>query len=747
MGVEPPSMRTISQSVSARLAVLAILLCPAARLVGGDWSAVISNVAEPRLASGQRASALKSGPPEFENGRILFRFKSEETSAAKVFLATDRNNWAQNRGGRVDNQRFAMERTEDGVFYRYEPVMSARPLAYRYVVEDEDGDQHWVADPHVSGRDREGNAVFQWHLSGEKAATAVNRSGHRAPVVQSATNHNVRPVRVRFAPGEPIVLEAAPDRLKAASIRRLRLRDALGAVRWEGAPRMTRSGQLEVPGMMEPGGFRLEYATAGEQTFVEAARLISVTADPAADIRYGFYASFAKADEVFSGQARLLADAHVNVVEFYDYFPAHGDYGPQSGEYVFEPFGNRILANNVSGKIKAGRNEGILSLAYIAAYAASESVYRRFPHPMTNRAGEPLVFNGRILSETEADAAGADKWFWLMDVSEGSPWHTHILQDLASALTGDSETGFAAFDGFEIDTYGNLSGDRFYAEGSERSGDLLGEVLRDFVAEVAALTRQVQPGGLVSFNCVDEFGVEFMYAVTDFLFMEIWRGHTEWLSELTDICRFHGAASGNRVVLKLYPVDMEAPEESWPPKVLARVLGASMTGGGSLMVAGEPNAERNRLHGLRSLYYPDHQSLSEAAQSVLKAYYRHDALLYGFTHGEGVFPVELGAGLPRTIVRSVASPSKRTLCLQLLHFGDEARWSVAPAEVPAHPAPTLSFVLPGGEEPESVLYASPDLPGYSVPRPVRFERDGRRIHIELPELRIHGTILLRYKNQ
>jgi hypothetical protein len=51
-------------------------------------------------------------------------------------------------------------------------------------------------------------------------------------------------------------------------------------------------------------------------------------------------------------------------------------------------------------------------------------------------------------------------------------------------------------------------------------------------------------------------GVEQMYDVTDFLFMEIWRGHTDRLENLVDICFQNRASRSQRVILKVYPADM-----------------------------------------------------------------------------------------------------------------------------------------------------------------------------------------------
>jgi hypothetical protein len=107
---------------------------------------------------------------------------------------------------------------------------------------------------------------------------------------------------------------------------------------------------------------------------------------------------------------------------------------------------------------------------------------------------------------------------------------------------------------------------------AKRNGDLLSEVLRDFVRDVQMLTHKIKPHALVSFNSVNEFGVEQMYDVTDFLFLEIWRGHTDKLEDLVDICFRHRAPRSQRVILKVYPADM-SPRTN----ILAGRLAASST--------------------------------------------------------------------------------------------------------------------------------------------------------------------------
>ncbi|NBQ64359.1 MAG: hypothetical protein EBT95_02185 [Verrucomicrobia bacterium] len=423
--------------------------------------------------------------------------------------------------------------------------------------------------------------------------------------------------------------------------------------------------------------------------------------------------------------------------------PGHGHYAPEEKEYKFEPFGIPISADVAREKMRATGERGILSLAYVAAYAASESVYRRHPHPMTDEKGEPKIFNGEIMTEAEADRQKKPKWFWLMNVADDSPWHTHILADFRRALDNDPGDQFS-FDGFEIDSYGDNPDARFYAKDSRRNGDKLVDVLHDFVGQVRRVTREVKPHGLVSFNSVNEFGAERMKDVTDFQFLEIWRFYTDELEELVEICLRQREPGNQRVILKLYPADMQPKQASWPPGTLARILGATMTGAGSLMVVGEPDEKSHTMHGLNSLFYPDHTPLRAGNKELLEAYHRHDAMLYGITHGPEVVHVPLPIPFADGLTRTFASPGHQTLAVQILRLGPDRRWS---ADLP-WPKPlesgALEIPLPGGVEPARIFFTSPDDTGYADPAPVTWKTKAGRLSLKLPPFCVHATLILEY---
>ncbi|RYG55993.1 hypothetical protein EON80_29885 [bacterium] len=270
----------------------------------------------------------------------------------------------------------------------------------------------------------------------------------------------------------------------------------------------TGENRLPIPALKREGGFVAQVTLTKANRLLGAGEtVLSSVQNIADDLRYGFFATFKPNGANYARKAAMLADLHVNAVEFYDYFPAHGYYAPREENYKFEPFGVALNALDVARKIEAGHERNILSLAYVASYAASESVYRRHPFPMTDESGTPKIFNGAIMTESEADRQHKAKWFWLMDIAQGSPWHKYILDEFGRTLD-DQPGDLVSFDGFELDTYGDAGDAKFYAPGSARNGDLLSDVLHDFVGDVQQKTRQIKPHGLVSFNSVNEFGAE-----------------------------------------------------------------------------------------------------------------------------------------------------------------------------------------------------------------------------------------------
>jgi hypothetical protein len=708
---------------------------PAPEPVGGLWTEVEKGL--------ERKEMQRDGALIRYGDRVLFRFQAPQ-GTRRVYLAGNFNDWARNQDGKITHLRSAMQPGDSDLWtqwVRWDGEGEA--IAYQYVVEGASGQQRWCPDPHVSSRDGDGNTRLEWNVIEDRSIFSGDGGAGWSvgtapqPLEPVSRTLRLRREKVVVPPGEPqrLTVESAMGMFPAKRPVRLTVSTPEGE-RVHRAYSDEEEPVFDVPGLRE-GAYlaRVEIEGAGYGDTV-----LSVVDNVADDLRYGFYASFGAVGRDYVERAEQLKRMHVNAVEFYDYFPAHGDYAPQAEEYRFEPFGIEIRAEDVRRKIEAGRKAGILSLAYVAAYAASPSIYKNFPYPMTDRDGNPKIFNGRIMTEAEARAAGKPVWFYLMNIAEGSPWRSYILDEFRRALD-DGPEDWANFDGFEIDTYGDQADTVFYAPRSPRNGDLLQDVLRDFVKEVGVITREVNPRGLVSFNSVNEFGATEMAGVTDFFFLEIWREHADRLEDLADIAYDLRRPNRQRTVLKLYPSDLKPGAPVWPAESLRRVLGAAMTGGGTLMVAGEPD-EEGRMHGLNTLYYPDHQPLGAENEEILRRYYRHDALHYGYTHGRQVRNAYLDVRAPGCIVRSFAAPDKKALVVSLLRTNGEARWSVSVAETSPLRPYHLHIHVPHGVRPDRVLYSSPDNEDLMNPTEAVFEMNDEILTVALPELRVHGTVML-----
>ncbi|MEO0796879.1 MAG: glycoside hydrolase family 66 protein [Verrucomicrobiota bacterium] len=684
----------------------------------------------------------KAGPPLRDASGVLFRFSNlDDEEVEAVYLAGSFNSWANNDDGVVNNPRFLMRQAPSGVRYAFIDTPSPT-FEYQFVLRTKNGEMIWMPDPSVDARSGNNSVLSLSDLDPLRTeSTQVVASTRKDRLALSLD-------RVWVEPSVANTLNVdVGSRLTNLGLT-VRVLTALGEQVYRGSI-LAQNGlnQILLPPMEATGGYIVEVELVGSgRSLATETIILSVTDRPADDLRYGFFASYPDDSKDYDAKATMLADLYVNAVEFYDYFPAHGKYAPNQSQYSFEPFGVPINGLDVKAKIEACQRKGILALAYISAYAASESIYRQITDPMTDADGRPKVFNGEIMAEEDADKRGKPKWFWLMNISEGAEWRTYIMDELRRTLE-ENHDDLVAFDGFEIDTYGDPADARFYAKNSRLSEEPLAEVLQGFVSDVVSMTREVKPHGLVSFNSVNEFGVQNMYEVTDFLFLEIWRWQAKRLSDLVDICYFHHGASNQRVILKLYPADMEPAHKSWPKWTLARVLGATMTGGGSLMVAGEPDEASSTMHALNSLYYPDHQAMSAANTDLLRRYYKHDAMLYEYSHGDGVKNLDLRVPVEGSITRAFHAPEKNAMCLQLLRVGDRPDWSDAPASIsPAHNL-EVSFNLPDDVSVKEVFYATPDTPAYHSPTRIEFAEVSGRISFTIPELIVHGSIIAVYERQ
>lgn len=689
-----------------------------------NWQNALKAVTEANqaLASRIATASAQAGPPIRVGRFTVFRFRAPQGSRA-VYLAGSFNAWAGNENGKVSNQKHLM--SKNGEVWAVTRIVHGQ-AAYKFVVEDTAGNQVWVSDPGIKEKDKDGNSLINVE---QLAATSLPKPEPKSQPKSTSLSLD----RAWYRPGQTalVTIHGFKGRCK------LQLFDTLGihlSTKAVVVSKHDQTSSIDLPNRV--GGYRLSANASGST----AEAVITVANNIASDLRYGFFANYPTARLDNDAKAQMLRDIGINAVEFYDYFPAHGRYAPTPGIYKSDPFGITLSGDDVIQKILVLRKCGVQSIAYVAAYAASRTVKDLVPDPMVDSRGVPKVFTGSILPEDEADNLKKDKWFYLMNIGAGSRWRQHILGEFGRTLDQSGPKAIA-FDGLEMDTYGDSDSTTFYAHDTPDNGKPLRSVLQAFVNEVRERAHGVNPNALISFNSVNEFGADEMNPITDFAFYEIWRGYCNSLEGLADICFDRRGAKGQRVILKLYPADMRIARKSWPARILARIMGATMVGGGSLMVAGEPDPTASTMHGLNTLYYPDHQALSESASDVVREYNRLDALSYGWTHGDGVQNTELEAAIEDGFARTYLVPGRRAIVVAyLLHSGDQAWDREGKNAFPT--TAKLTLALPREAAPAKILQLQP---GQLAPTPVKFDSGKSTFCAQFKCTKPYGVFIFRYK--
>ncbi|MEW6555830.1 MAG: hypothetical protein AB1349_00570 [Elusimicrobiota bacterium] len=467
--------------------------------------------------------------------------------------------------------------------------------------------------------------------------------------------------------------------------------------------------------------------------------VISIVKNISDDLRYGFYANWDKIGADYKKKTDYFAQLHINAIEYYDYFPAHGYYAPKEKMYKSEPFGITILADDIQQKIDSARDRNILSVAYVAAYSASKSIYEKYPYPMTDEKGNPKVFNGSITTELDAKNQNKDIWFYLMAIAQDTKWYSYIMEQFRKTMDNSADD-LVSFDGFEIDSYGHSKNERYYSASSKYNGELLSTIIMTFVNAVRKIAHKIKPDSVVSFNCVNEYGIEQMCNIVDFLFIENWAGYKSGLEDLVDICYKNRVAKNQRVVIKLYPADTVGSPKIFSKECLKYLLGAAMTGGGSVMVAGEPDEQNNRMHALNTLYYPDNVAMPDDNFGILKNYYTFDTLLYRITHGKNVNNLKSDFELPDCITREFLS--NRYIVVSILHNGNNSEWNQKVATPNTLENYEIAYTLPKNKKPVAVYYGTPDYEELLIPKSLDWELKDGYIRTLLPKLETYGVLII-----
>jgi len=696
----------------------------------------------------------KASAPRAVQGGVLFTFKAEDVH--KVYLAGNFNNWADNDQGEVTNPEHEMLRGKNGVWYK---IVKLRPKIYKYklVTADINGKCSWHSDPFISEKDGDENSVvdFSALLTVSKKRKLVKGRELKTLAIdkikRDTGNIHIKKIRAQkiwVRPGENTKVTVHLSNLKQKTkntVMVFSVKTFNNVVKQKKIIKDFKESMtfdIKTKGFKE-GGYILECKLKENNKVIDKKfEVLSVVKDISDDLRYGFYANWDKMGTDYDKKTDYFARLHINAIEYYDYFPAHGYYAPKEKEYEYEPFGIKILGQDIQNKINSANKRNILSIAYVAAYSASQSIYKKYPYPMTDKNGEPRIFNGSIMTESEAKKGNKDIWFYLMAIARDTKWYSYIMEEFKRVLD-DSPDDIVSFDGFEIDSYGHACNEKYYSKGSKYSGRILSKIIMDLVGDVRKLTHKMKKNAVVSFNCVNEYSIKDMYDVVDFLFIENWSGFKSYLEDIVDLCYTHRRPKNQRVIIKVYPADTKLKQKNFRAQDLKYILAATMTGGGSLMVAGEPDEINGEMHALNTLFYPDNAAMPQENFEILRNYYIYDALLYRFTHGKNVSNIETDFELPGCIIRAFET-DEDYIVINILHNGKNYEWNRiinAPGALENY---EIAFKMPDTKKPAAkVLYGTPDCDELLIPRELDWEFKDGYVRALIPKLQAFGTLLIK----
>jgi dextranase len=220
---------------------------------------------------------------------------------------------------------------------------------------------------------------------------------------------------------------------------------------------------------------------------------------------------------------------HVTVVQAYDWMYRHYQYEPSSTGSFRDALGRLVSHAAVRAAVRAGRDQGIATLAYGSVYGAEPEYVAAHPDERVfDDAGEPLSLGGT---------------FYINDLRPGGPWRRRLLVEYARACRR------FGFDGIHMDTYGPPH-EAVTADGERiRFADLYPGLIREAAAVVSRTNRKRR----VLFNCVEGFPLESVAPTpAAALYLELWPPDDRYVDVLRWIERARALADGRAVVIAAY---------------------------------------------------------------------------------------------------------------------------------------------------------------------------------------------------
>ncbi len=473
----------------------------------------------------------------------------------------------------------------------------------------------------------------------------------------------------------------------------------------------------EAPGTPASAGYGLEISLAGAGQRVATA--VDVGTDWTEKPRYGFLTDFTPLNLDDRGRYLLMAQYHLDALQFYDWMPSDADYVPQSPLYT-DPLGRETSLAAVTSKIALAQQFRMAPMAYAAVYGSPVAFYQEHPEwALYTAAGQPERLGENFLV--------------IMDPAPGSPWTQYIQGQYRDMLRE------LAFAGIHLDQYGFPQ--TAYSAGPRPQVVDVAGTFAPFIEATAASVAAVRPGGRVDFNNVNAWPLAQTAPVAGnaVVYIEVWPPHTRFRDLQGLIASGRSLSGGKAVVLAAYV----GPESAPSVLLTDAVIFAS---GGYHLELGEGAAL------LTGAYFPDYQAMPAALAVAVRRYYDHivryqDLLFASDLSGgpavalEGAAVSDDGAaGAVWAWSRTAAARRLAVVHLVNLVGLESDAWNAARSNGP-HPQSGLRVHVPLPAR--SACWLDPDGPN-AAPQPLPLHPYGGGVSLTLPRLHYWAQLVLQW---
>jgi len=339
------------------------------------------------------------------------------------------------------------------------------------------------------------------------------------------------------------------------------------------------------------------YAYDNEDLLQAFSSSFDVVSDWRKATRYGFLSEFYPEDKGDTEDIKNMCKLHLNLIQFYDWMYRHDELVPPVTEFT-DLMGRKVSLDVVKEKIGLCHIYGMKAIAYGAVYAASFDFYN------SHKDWALYDSSGRVLDFI--------KLFYIMNISEESPWHRHIIQQYKNAM---EQVGF---DGIHMDTYGfpkTAISKLNNIHKVERLQEHFPVLINNARKELEKSMKDV----CLIFNNVGNWPVDAVAsAMQDAVYIEVWKPYERYHHIQQLILQAKLLGNGKPVILAAYlkPFMEENSNSLERAETSALILTAAIAAnGGYHLILGEKNGI------LSQGYYVNYSKLQDSFFRVMRNYY------------------------------------------------------------------------------------------------------------------------------